>query len=153
FAWNTEDRVVIAVDLGATHMSVALTDLGGTVLGEDTVELSIADGPVAVLDQVADKANSLLERTGRKELAGIGVGIPGPVEHATGKPTNPPIMPGWDAFDVPGHLRKTFDTTVLVDNDVNLMALGEHATVWPAHPHLLFVKVATGIGSGIIADG
>lgn len=153
FAWNTSHRVVLAVDLGATHMSVALTDLGRTVLGERTVPMSISDGPVAVLDRLAETATEMLAEAGAPELAGIGVGIPGPVEHATGKPTNPPIMPGWDSFDVPGHLRKTFDTPVLVDNDVNLMALGEHSWIWSDHEHLLFVKVATGIGSGIIADG
>ena len=154
FAWNTQSRVVLAVDLGATHMSVALTDLGRTVLGERTVPMTIADGPAAVLDRVATTATEMLVDAGHPELAGIGVGIPGPVEHATGKPTNPPIMPGWDSFDVPGHLRKTFhETPVLVDNDVNLMALGEHSRVWSTHAHLLFVKVATGIGSGIIADG
>ncbi|UYM07466.1 ROK family transcriptional regulator [Solicola gregarius] len=153
FAWNTASRVVLAVDLGATHMSVALTDLGGSVLAETTVGMSIADGPVAVLDRVAVAASEMLEEADQPELAGIGVGIPGPVEHATGKPTNPPIMPGWDAFDVPGHLGKTFDTTILVDNDVNLMALGEHSRQWSSHEHVLFVKVATGIGSGIIADG
>lgn len=153
FAWNTSSRVVLAVDLGATHMSVALTDLGRTVLGEQTVPMTIADGPAAVLDRVAEAGTALLEEVDQPELAGIGVGIPGPVEHATGKPTNPPIMPGWDSFDVPGHLRTTFDAPVLVDNDVNLMALGEHSRVWSDHRHLLFVKVATGIGSGIIADG
>src|SRR5690606_5752345 len=52
-----------------------------------------------------------------------------------------------------GILQKRFNASVLVDNDVNIMALGEHRTAWPAVTDMLFVKVATGIGSGIIADG
>ncbi len=62
-------------------------------------------------------------------------------------------MPGWDAFDVPAYIRARFDVPVLVDNDVNLLALGEHATVWRSVDDLFFVKVATGIGAGIISGG
>ena len=65
------------------------------------------------------------------ELVGVGIGVPGPVEHSTGTPVNPPIMPGWDRFDIPAYVRRRFDVPVLVDNDVNLLALGEHAMVYP----------------------
>ncbi|MGH3423753.1 MAG: ROK family transcriptional regulator, partial [Nocardioidaceae bacterium] len=155
FAVNTSARVILAVDLGASHASLAVTDLGGTVLDECTVPSEIADGPVKVLDAVARLCLDLLDRVGRSasEVAGIGIGVPGPVELATGRPANPPIMPGWHDFDIPGHLGRTFDTTVLVDNDVNVMALGEYVTRWADQQHLIFVKVATGIGSGIIAGG
>src|SRR5674476_1050547 len=70
-----------------------------------------------------------------------------------GLPTNPPIMPGWDDADVPGMLRHLLGAPVLVDNDVNIMALGEHWAEFPDVDHLLFVKVATGIGAGVISDG
>jgi predicted NBD/HSP70 family sugar kinase len=83
----------------------------------------------------------------------MGVGLPGPVEHSSGRPINPPIMPGWDGYDVPGHLGRELGAVVLVDNDVNVMALGEHFAHWPDADHLVLVKVATGIGSGIISDG
>ena len=62
-------------------------------------------------------------------------------------------MPGWDRFDVPGWVRQHLDVPVLVDNDVNIMALGERATAWPGTEHLMFVKVATGIGAGVISGG
>ena len=62
-------------------------------------------------------------------------------------------MPGWDRFDVPGYVQRTFDVPVLVDNDVNILALGEQATSWPRVDDLVFVKVSTGIGAGIIAGG
>jgi predicted NBD/HSP70 family sugar kinase len=67
---------------------------------------------------------------------------------------NPPIMPGWDGADVIGQVSPRLGgAPVLVDNDVNLMALGEHKSEFPSVQHLLFVKVATGIGAGIIIDG
>ncbi len=156
FAFNPAARVVLAVDLGATHARVAVTDLASAVLAEDLRMLSIADGPDRVLAQVGAMAHELLERSGRpvSELVGVGVGLPGPVDHETGRPTNPPIMPGWDDADVAGRLQALLGPApVLVDNDVNIMALGEHATEFRDVDHLLFVKVATGIGAGIISDG
>jgi glucokinase len=154
-AFNPSARIVLAVDLGATHGVVAITDLTGEILLTTAREIAIADGPVPVLDWVIESARELLTRSGRDahDLVGIGVGVPGPVEHSTGRPTNPPIMPGWDRFDVPGYLRGAFDVPVLVDNDVNLLALGEHAVSWPGESDLLFVKVSTGIGAGIISGG
>lgn len=155
FAFRPGARVVVAVDLGATHARLAVTDLASTILAEVEAPLVIADGPDVVLAWVAEHGDKLLEAAGRTrdELVSVGVGLPGPVEHSTGRPINPPIMPAWDDVDVPGILSRHFGTAVLVDNDVNIMALGEHRTAWPDVTDLLFVKVATGIGSGIIADG
>ncbi|GAB3519281.1 ROK family transcriptional regulator [Arthrobacter monumenti] len=155
FAFNPAARVVLAADVGATHVIVALSDLDGTVLEKQQVEIDIADGPEVVLGWVIEHGRALLEKAGRTdvELAGVGIGLPGPVEHFTGRPINPPIMPGWDGFDVPGFVQRSWNTQVLVDNDVNIMALGEQATYWSSHENLMFVKVATGIGAGIISSG
>ncbi len=79
--------------------------------------------------------------------------MPGPVEHSTGRAINPPIMPGWDRYDVPGHVQRAFAVPVLVDNDVNIMALGEQHAHLRDVPDLVFIKVATGIGAGIISGG
>src|SRR5450830_10375 len=155
FAFSPSTRILLAVDLGATHARLAVTDLASTVLAEHHEALAIADGPDAVLDRVAAIGTKLVEQAGRTmgELAAVGVGLPGPVEHSTGRPTNPPIMPGWDDADVPGMVRHLLGAPVLVDNDVNIMALGEHWAEFPDVDHLLFVKVATGIGAGVISDG
>lgn len=154
-AFNPSGRLALGIDFGATHGTVALSDLSGAVLASVSRPLAIADGPVPVLDWAIDAARLLIRQSKRpiRDLIGIGIGLPGPVEHSTGKPTSPPIMPGWDRFDVPAHVRRAFDLPVLVDNDVNLLALGEHATSWPDCTDLLFVKVATGIGAGIISNG
>ncbi len=103
FAMNPAARLVVGVDVGATHARVALTDLDGTVLGEVDARLAVAEGPERVLTWVVDSVRGLVAATGRPEsdLAAIGIGLPGPVEHSTGRPINPPIMPGWDRYDVP----------------------------------------------------
>ncbi|HEY7594094.1 MAG TPA: ROK family transcriptional regulator [Actinophytocola sp.] len=155
FTFNPQARVVLAADIGATHATVALTDLTGDVLAAEEKKVDLAVGPRAVLGYVVETGTALVERTGRAaaDLLGIGVGLPGPVEHSTGKPVIPPIMPGWDGFDVKNHLGERLGVLTLVDNDVNLMALGEHKAYWPDEPNMMFVKVATGIGSGLISDG
>lgn len=154
FALNPAARLVLAVDLGATHARLAVTDLAGAVLAGHEEPLVIAEGPGPVLERVAVLGHELVALTGRpaRDLVSVGVGLPGPVDHASGRPVTPPIMPGWDGADVRGVLGAAFGTPVLVDNDVNIMALGEHSAR-PGVEHLLFVKVATGIGSGIISEG
>jgi predicted NBD/HSP70 family sugar kinase len=147
--------VILTADLGATHARLAVTDLAGKTLGELPEDLEIARGPVTVLAVVARQFAELLQETGRRpaDVKGIGIGVPGPVEFATGRPINPPIMPGWDDFSIPGYLAQHFDVPILVDNDVNIMALGEHWTNWRYERNLLFVKVGTGVGCGIVAEG
>nr|WP_247829297.1 ROK family transcriptional regulator [Arthrobacter antioxidans] len=155
FALNPSARVVIGADLGATHAVVILTDLAGEELARERQDISIADGPDAVLGWLVSAIDRLLRSAdrGAGDLAAIGIGLPGPVEHDSGRPINPPIMPGWDRFDVPGLVRASFDVPVLVDNDVNIMALGDQSSNWPDVGDLMFIKVATGIGAGIISGG
>jgi predicted NBD/HSP70 family sugar kinase len=155
FAFNPSARVALAADIGATHARVAVTDLAGVVLAEHRDDLDVGLGPNTVLEWTLGRFHELLDTIDRgpADLIGIGVGLPGPVEHSTGRPVNPPIMPGWDSFDVQGYLTEHLGAVALVDNDVNIMALGEHFTQWPAAEHMMFVKVATGIGSGLISHG
>jgi glucokinase len=155
FAIATSGRVVLGVDVGATHVRIAVSDLAGGVLAQDLERMDVSEGPEKVLTWVISAAERLLASVDRAsaDLLAIGIGLPGPVEHSTGRPINPPIMPGWDRFDVPDYLASSFDAPVLVDNDVNIMALGEREHAWPHVDHLIFVKVATGIGSGVISSG
>lgn len=155
FAFNPQARVVIAADFGASHARVAVTDLTGALLAETGQEREISLGPVSAMEWLRHAALLLLDQSGRSldEVVGVGIGLPGPVEFSTGRPINPPIMPGWDRFDLPGALRETFSAPVLIDNDVNIMALGERTSAWQETTDLIFVKVATGIGAGIISGG
>lgn len=155
FALNPAAKVVVAADIGASHTTVAITDLAGTILVQRTERIAVSLGPEPVLSWMVDVATELIAEAGltRDQVAAVGVGVPGPVAHSTGRPAKPPIMPGWDDFDVPGWVQQHLEVPVLVDNDVNISALGERAAVWPHTDHLIFVKVATGIGAGIISDG
>jgi predicted NBD/HSP70 family sugar kinase len=153
--FNADAGLVFAVDLGATHSRVALADLSGQPLAEERDDIDIASGPENVLAWVEERFASLLAKTGQPDerVRAIGMGVPGPVEFATGRPVSPPIMPGWDRFRIPERLQQRHPVPVLVDNDVNIMALGEHWKSWPHCEHLLFVKIGTGIGCGVVVDG
>jgi predicted NBD/HSP70 family sugar kinase len=154
-ALNPTARVVAAVDFGATQASLAITDLVGNILARTSSKIIIAEGPEACLGWMVRTIRSELAAIRLKEadLISIGIGLPGPVEHSTGRPSNPPIMPGWDNFDVPGFVNHHIKATVLVDNDVNMMALGEQKFAWPEIENIIFLKASTGIGSGIISSG
>ena len=153
-AFNADAGVVLAVDLGATHATIAVTNLAASVLGLHSTPMAVSAGPTEVLDRVFEIGAELLEQHApHKPLYGVGIGLPGPVEHSTGRPVKPPIMPGWDGFDVPEYVQRRFPVPVYVDNDVNILALGERTLSWPEVDDLVFVKVATGIGAGIISGG
>ncbi|MGI8335188.1 ROK family protein [Actinomadura scrupuli] len=154
FTFNAGARIVLAADLGATHAQIAVTDLDAHVIAEHSEDVLITGGPEKVLGWLVDTFGRLLAEAGHTlaDVCGAGIGLPGPVEHETGRPVNPPIMPGWDGFDVPGWLGPRLGVPILVDNDVNIMALGEHWATSPEIEHLIFVKIGTGIGSGLITE-
>src|SRR5690606_30349574 len=152
-AFNHDAGVVLAADLGATHSRLGVADLAGTPLAEMAADIDIALGPQRVLEWVHKRFGELRGKVKRTaaDVRGIGIGVPGPVDFNSGEPVTPPIMPGWDAFSIPEWFHEHYPVPVLVDNDVNIMALGEHWTHWRNVDHLLFVKVGTGIGCGIVA--
>jgi glucokinase-like ROK family protein len=145
---------LLAADLGATSTSVAVIDLGGKILCQVEEPSDIAAGPDAILgrvEQLFEQCLGDVEAPGT--LWGIGIGVPGPVEFEQGRPVSPPIMPGWDGFDVRGRFAE-YDVPVFVDNDVNVMALAElRAGVARGSENVVFVKIGTGIGAGIIVRG
>ncbi len=148
--------LIAAVDLGATSTDVALSTLGGELLIHRGEPGDVKDGPQRVLGRVKELLSELLAEQGAdaRDVVAIGVGVPGPVEHASGVLRSPPIMPGWDGFPIRAAFADGYEAPVFVDNDVNVMALGEHRDgVGKGEDNVLFVKIGTGIGGGIIADG
>lgn len=154
-AFNEGAGLVLAADLGQTGCHLAVCDLSCRILAERALSLSIVDGPEPVLGFVKERFAEMLEELGRgtPDVFGVGIGLPGPVDFTLGRPLQPPAMPGWDGVDVPGFFEGFVDGPVLVDNDARIMALGEHREVRRDDAHLLFVKVGSGIGAGLLIDG
>lgn len=155
FEFNAAGGVVLAADIGSSHTRVGVTDLAGEVLVESERNLSVEDGPEAVLGWVASEFEALLaaSSTPLSRVRGAGIGVPGPVEFDTGRLVSPPIMPGWDGFVVPDFFAERFPGPVVVDKDANLMTLGEYRSVWSAHRTMVMLKVGMGIGCGLIVNG
>jgi glucokinase-like ROK family protein len=146
---------LLVADLGATSVHVAVADLSGAILAHVEEPCDIAAGPETVLSRVDELFASVLADLGRPpgSLWGIGIGVPGPVEFDSGRPVAPPIMPGWDRYAVRERFAK-YHVPVWVDNDVNVMALGERRSgIAQGHNNVVFVKIGTGIGAGIIVNG
>jgi glucokinase-like ROK family protein len=155
-AVRAEAGLVLVAPLGATHLAAGVTDLTGRVLDFVVEPGDIAAGPDATLARLEQLFDQLLSRTTVPEapIYGIGVGLPGPVEFASGTPVSPPIMPGWDGYPVRARLSERHDVPVWVDNDVNLMALGElRVGAARNQQDVIYVKVGTGIGAGLISSG
>jgi predicted NBD/HSP70 family sugar kinase len=150
---NAEYGHVWAADLGSRHVRIGALDLAGTLLCVYERSLNIDEGPEKVLTDLADTVHELADSTelpGR--WLGVGVGLPGPVDVVSGNVTLPSRMPGWRGFPVRTALRRRFSQPVEVDNDANLLALGQARGGAPEET-LVVVKAGTGIGSGLIVRG
>ena len=155
FALNRNRGVLLLADIGATAMRNAVCNLRGEVIIEIDHSIDIADGPDAVLGQVTRDFSDLLARSSHTadNVLGIGLAVPGPVDFAAGQVVGPPIMTGWDRYDIRGCFAPDFACPVVVENDVNAMAVGEHRAIYPDVAHMMMLKVGTGVGSGLIASG
>ena len=146
---------LLVADIGATSIDVALADATGAILARAGERADVSSGPEIVLGRVDALFERLLgEHEAPGELWGLGIGVPGPVEFRTGNPISPPIMPGWEGYPVRERFSQRHDVPVWVDNDVNIMALGERRSgIAHDHHNFIYVKVGTGIGSGIVSNG
>lgn len=148
--------LILSADLGATRARLAVSDLGGQELAITEVDICIDKEPELVLGWINQSFGELLTEAGgdKRRVRAITIGIPGPVEYFTGTVVRPPLMPRWHDYCVPAYFAKSYPAAqTIVDNDVNLMALGEHRKHYREVQHLLFVKVGTGIGCGIVING
>lgn len=148
FEYNAERAVVLTVDIGATGFIVAVCDLTGKPIDYANASINVWEGPDIVLDAVK-KSIDTLPLT--KELWAIAIGVPGPVEFDARRVVKPPIMTGWDEFDIVAWFAKHFDAPVTVENDANARAIAEarHLGV----DNLVSLKLGTGIGAGLVFNG
>ena len=149
---STAGRIVVAA-LGALHFHIGITHLDGDVLDQQHQQWDIARGPADTLDAVLATVDELLARTGDAPVWAVAVGVPGPVDFESGRPVAPPIMPGWNGFDVRRRFEQHLDAPTWVDNDVNLLALGERARRGAHDANLIYCKIGSGIGAGLLSQG
>jgi glucokinase-like ROK family protein len=153
--FRAEAGCLLVAELGATDLQVGLSDLAGNLLEQRVERCDVAAGPERTLGRLEHLFDELLAAhpTGT-QLWGVGLGVPGPVEFSQGRPIAPPIMPGWDAYPVRDRLSSRYRAPAWIDNDVNVMVLGElRAGIGRSEQELMYVKVGSGIGAGLVSGG
>lgn len=153
FSFNQHAGNLVVADLGITHSRFAVVDLLGDPLEPPVdLELDLTVGPTDTIPVVQTQLERLMTRA-QNPVLGVGVGLPAPIDARTSRPVDPPILSAWNHFPLGEVIGKALSTTAYVEKDVNLMAVGEQRRNWPRAGSLVFVKVGTGIGSGIVIGG
>jgi predicted NBD/HSP70 family sugar kinase len=147
--------VVVGVDLGRRHLKVAVADLSHELLARTEVSKSADHGAAEDIELISKQVEATLAaaEVTRDEVLALGMGLPGPV-HTSGEIGDSAILPGWIGVQAGHSLEEALEMPVTVDNDANLGALSE--STWGAGSDvrdLVFLKVATGIGAGLVIDG
>jgi predicted NBD/HSP70 family sugar kinase len=148
--------IAVGVDFGVSHLRVALSDLGDRIVAEETIAYDVAASAERGMRRAVWLVETLLaqSRVDRSEVIGVGVGVPGPVDAATGEIDTATIMTGWAGVRPAEELRGRLGMPVHVDNDANLGALGEMVGgAGRGCGHLVYLKLSNGVGAGIVADG
>ncbi|MGW7098618.1 ROK family transcriptional regulator [Streptomyces sp. NPDC054838] len=148
--------IVIGVDFGHTHLRVAVGNLAHQVLAEDSEPLDVDASWTEGFDRAEALVGRLIEGVGvsRDKVIGVGLGVPGPIDVESGTLGSTAILPGWAGINPRQELSGRLGVPVYVDNDANLGALGE--LVWGSGrgvKDLAYIKVASGVGAGLVING
>jgi predicted NBD/HSP70 family sugar kinase len=149
-------QAVVGIDFGHSHVGVAVADIGHNVLAERRCDLDVSHDARAALDAAGRMVDEVLTEAEveRKSVIAAGIGIPGPVARSTGTAGSPTILPGWIGVRIRDEMRDRLGVPVEIENDANLGALAE--LTWGAGrecSNFVYIKVATGIGAGLVIDG
>jgi glucokinase-like ROK family protein len=154
---NSHLGYIVGIDIGATSIDTAMADVTGQIVQRCSEAADVRDRPEAVLGRCVELVNQMCSAQGVPfdQILGIGVGVPGPVDFTRGFLVAPPLMMDWENFPIRRFFHDAIPSAfVVVDNDVNIMALGEQCAGDGAGvDHFIFVKIGTGIGAGIISNG
>jgi len=145
----------IGVDLGGTNLRIAAVSSGGAILEKITTGTEVVRGRDRVIDEMCAtiKALALKHRT-TGSLSGIGVGVPGIIDLATGMLRESPNLPGWEDYAVREEIERRLATTVVLENDANAAALGEKwLGVGAAVDDMCLLTLGTGVGGGLVLNG
>ncbi|SDM61449.1 Sugar kinase of the NBD/HSP70 family, may contain an N-terminal HTH domain [Cryobacterium flavum] len=152
---STDGAVSVGIDFGRRHVRIIVATVDYRVIGEKDVEIPLGYTAAEALDIAANLLTSTLLQAGvqRSAVLGVGVGVPGPIDSRTGTVVKGAILPEWVGVTV-RMVEESFELPVYLENDANLGALAE--STWGPHagtPTVVFIKVGTGIGAGLIFNG
>jgi predicted NBD/HSP70 family sugar kinase len=147
---------IVGIDFGHRHLRVAVADLSFALLAEDALEMEVDDAAAEGLDAAAGLVERLLAEADvpADRVLGAGVGLPAPIDHASGLIHAPSILPGWADLDPAEEIRRRLEMPVHLENDANVGALGESAFGAGAGAEVLaYLRLSAGIGAGLVTGG
>ncbi|CAG6397954.1 ROK family transcriptional regulator [Streptomyces cocklensis] len=155
-ALSGDAGIVVGVDFGHSHLRVAVGNLAHQVLAEQSEPIDVDASASQGFDRAEQLVARLVESTGisPEKVLGVGLGVPGPIDVETGALGSTAILPGWSGVNPRQEMSDRLGVPVQVDNDANLGALGE--LVWGGGrgvKDLAYIKVASGVGAGLVIDG
>jgi len=150
--FDDRGKVVLVIDSGQVHANVCVADLNGKLLRMRSLRLVIDTDPAGYLDTIFAAAGELLDAATGESLVGVALGIPGPVDAATGALGPSTTMPRWQSFPIVETIRSHWPVPVVIENDAHAFALGEASTAGSTES-ILAIKYSTGIGAGIVVGG
>ena len=151
FSINSSGASVGIIDVGGSRTRVGIANLVGEVVQESLLHVSVEVGPEDVLNWAVAELQRMQEAFGPQSEPGvIVVGLPGPVDFTTGSVVRPPMMRNWQGFDVRRFINSSIKAPVIIDNDVNLIAIAEQRISYPRSQVFLVIKLGTGIGGALV---
>ncbi|WP_028059277.1 ROK family transcriptional regulator [Candidatus Solirubrobacter pratensis] len=155
-SFDASAGAAVGIDFGHSHLRVAVSDLASTILAERKLPLDTDHDAQQGLELAAEMVADALSDAGvqRTQVIGAGMGLPGPIEQSAGTVGSSAILPGWIGMMAASEMRRRLDIPVMVDNDANLGALAEAAFgAGQDAGDLIYLKVSSGIGAGLILNG
>jgi predicted NBD/HSP70 family sugar kinase/biotin operon repressor len=146
----------IGIDFGKRHLRVAAANLSHAILAEAERPARAEEPAEAGLEAAVALVEDVMAKAGieASEVIGVGMGLPGPIDRRSGRVGSSSILPGWVGVRAAEELGSRLGLPVSVDNDANLGALAElHWGAASGHANVAYLKVSTGIGSGLVLDG
>lgn len=148
--------LALAIDFGHRHLRVAVSDLSHQVLAETWCEMDVDQSAREGLDMAATFVEQVLAEAevSRARVIGVAMGLPAPIDRSTGAVQAASILPGWVGVDAAAEASARLGMPVEVENDANLGALAELTSgAGKGKSEVAYIKVATGIGGGLISGG
>ena len=153
--FSTERFAFMGVDIGASHVRVALMNAQGTLLTSDGMDYPVEDDPQGALELIERLAlPSLTGDADHPTVVGIGLSVPSPLDPRNPDQLSARILPRWADVPVLSRVKRFTNLPVWIDNDANVGALAEHW--WGAgrgSSDMAYIKVATGVGAGLVING
>ena len=149
-------KVKIGIDLGATRLKMALVDEKGKCFYRREVKTLFRSNRAALVDSIVGNVNDIVKTSGisKRNILGVGIGVPGPVDSRKGIVRYFPNIKGWEQVPLKSILEKKLRLKVALDNDVNAMTLGEYRFgAGKGAENLVCLTLGTGVGGGIIING